>query len=152
MSLTTASTLASGRDKAIHNNPRDGKTSPELTVALYKKATAHTHTHTHLTALLPGRPGWAGTRKVKPIWISLKQQTVSGSGISWAICKSAPCSRQITTPAPHHSVFYKPDALPAGQPTASKHWRPRKQLQQSDITWYTGLLTKTPAVCHLPPF
>ena len=25
---------------------------------------------------------------------------MSGSGISWAICKSAPCSRQITTPAP----------------------------------------------------
>ena len=30
---------------------------------------------------------------------------MSGSGISWAICKSAPRSRQITTPAPHHSVF-----------------------------------------------
>jgi len=30
---------------------------------------------------------------------------VSGSGISWAICKSAPCSRQTTTPAPHHSFF-----------------------------------------------
>jgi len=30
---------------------------------------------------------------------------VSGSGISWAMCKSAPRSRQITTPAPHHSVF-----------------------------------------------
>ena len=44
------------------------------------------------------------TRKVKPIWILLKQETVSGSGISWAICKSAPRSRQITTPAPHHSV------------------------------------------------
>ena len=42
---------------------------------------------------------------VKPIWILLKQETVSGSGISWAICKSAPRSRQITTPAPHHSVF-----------------------------------------------
>ena len=28
-----------------------------------------------------------------------------GSGISWAICKSASRSRQITTPAPHHSVF-----------------------------------------------
>ena len=48
---------------------------------------------------------------------------MSGSGISWAICKSAPCSRQITMPAPHHSVFYRPDALPATQPTASKHWR-----------------------------
>jgi len=33
------------------------------------------------------------------------------------------CSRQITTPAPHHSVFYRPDALPAAQPTASKHYR-----------------------------
>jgi len=32
-------------------------------------------------------------------------ETVSGSGISWAVCKSAPCSRQITMPAPHHSVF-----------------------------------------------
>ena len=77
--------------------------------------------HTHLTALCPGLPGWAGTRKVKPIWILLKQETVSGSGISWAICKSAPCSRQITMPAPHHSVFYRPDALPATQPTVSKH-------------------------------
>jgi len=29
-----------------------------------------------------------------------------GSGISWTICKqSAPRSRQITTPTPHHSIF-----------------------------------------------
>ena len=62
-------------------------------------------THTRLTAHLPGSPRWAGTRKVKPIWILLKQETVSGSGISWIICKSAPRSRQTTTPAPHHSVF-----------------------------------------------
>ena len=81
----------------------------------------HTHTHTHLTALFPGVPRSAGTRKVKPIWILLKQETVSGSGISWAICKSAPCSRQIMTPASQRSVFYRPDALPAAQPTASKH-------------------------------
>jgi len=49
----------------------------------------------------------------------LKQETMSGSGISWAICKSAPRSRQITTPAPHHSVFYMPDALPTAQQTMS---------------------------------
>ena len=66
---------------------------------------ARTHAHKRLTALRPGLPRWAGTRKLKPIWILLKQETVSGSGISWAICKSAPRSRQITTPAPHHSVF-----------------------------------------------
>jgi len=83
----------------------------------------NTHTHTHSKALFPGLPGWADTRKVKPIWISLKQETVSGSGISWAVCKSAPRSRQKTMPEPHHSVFYRPDALPAAHPTASKHWR-----------------------------
>ena len=71
----------------------------------------HTHTHTRLTALFPWLPRWASTIKVKPIWILLKQETVSGSGISWAICKSAPRSRHITTPATHHSVFYRPDAL-----------------------------------------
>jgi len=84
----------------------------------------HTHarTHTRLTALFPGLSRWAGTRKVKPIWILLKQETVSGNGISWAICKSALRSRQITTPETHHSVFYRPDALPATQQTASKYW------------------------------
>ena len=70
-----------------------------------KTKTTTSHTHARLTALCLGLPGWASTRKIKPIWILLKQETVSASGISWAICKSAPHSRQITTPAPHHSVF-----------------------------------------------
>ena len=34
------------------------------------------------------------------------------------ICTSL---QTYTMPAPHHSVFYRPDALPAAQPTASKH-------------------------------
>ena len=32
------------------------------------------YTHTSLTALFPGIPRWASTRKVKPIWILLKQR------------------------------------------------------------------------------
>ena len=82
----------------------------------------YTHTHTH-----PFNGPFSRTIRVsryqkgKTIWILLKQETVSGSGIRWAICKSAHRYRQITTPAPHHSVFYRPDALPAAQPTASKH-------------------------------
>ena len=64
-----------------------------------------THSHTRQQPCVHDYPG------VKPIWILLKQETVSGSGISWATCKSAPRSRQITTPAPHHTVFYRPDAL-----------------------------------------
>jgi len=35
----------------------------------------------------------------------LEQEILSGSGISWVICKSAPRSRQITMPASNHSVF-----------------------------------------------
>ena len=65
-----------------------------------------TDTHTRLRALFPELPGCAGTRKVKPIWILLKQETVSGSGISWPICKSASRSRQITMPVPHHWGFF----------------------------------------------
>ena len=86
------------------------------------KSTNNTHTHTRLTALCPGLPRWAGTRKVKPIWILLEQETVSGSGISWAIFKSAPRSRQITMPAPHHSVFtgWMPFLLPNQQCQSTK--------------------------------
>ena len=81
------------------------------TLFYFIRVHAHTHTnntHTHLMALCSGLPGWAGTRKVKPVWILLKKETVSGGGISWAICKCAPRSRQITMPAPHQSVFYRP--------------------------------------------
>ena len=53
---------------------------------------------------------------------------MSGSGISWAVCKSAPRSKQITTPAPHHSVFYRLDALPAA------HWRLLKSRENLPIT------------------
>ena len=76
-----------------------------------------THTHPFNGPFL-GLPRWAGTRKVKPIWILLKQATLSGSDISWAICKSAPRSRQITMPAPHHSVFLQA-GCPSCHPTNS---------------------------------
>ena len=56
-------------------------------------------------------------QKGKPIWILLKQETVSGSGISWAQCKSAPRSRQITMPATHHSVLEA--GCPSCRPTNS---------------------------------
>jgi len=60
-------------------------------------ADRYTQTHTCLMALCPGLPRWASTREVKPIWILLKQETVSGSGISWTMCKSAPHFRQHPT-------------------------------------------------------
>jgi len=71
--------------------------------------TLTTHTHSRLTALCPGLPGWASTRKVKSIWILWKQETVSGSGISWAICKSAPHSRQ---PCQHPTTQFFTGRMP----------------------------------------
>jgi len=37
-------------------------------------------------------------------------------------------------PAPHHSVFYGPDALPAAQPTASEHW-----MSSEGTTWFVAV-------------
>jgi len=82
----------------------------------------YTHTHTH-----PFNGPFSGTTQVSRYQkgktnLDFTEARVSehrsGSGISWAICKSAPFSRQITMPAPHHSDFYRPDAIPATQPTA----------------------------------
>ena len=71
-----------------------------------------THMHTSLMALCLGLPRWAGTRKVKPIWILPKQETVSGSGMSWAVCKSAPHSR-------HHPTSFLQAGCPSCHPADS---------------------------------
>jgi len=97
---------------------------------------SHTHTHTCLTALCPELPGWAGTRKVKPVWILLKQETVSGSGISWAICKCAPRSRQIATPA--LSFF-----------TGRMPFLPTNQQRQSTEGWAQSRRKKFPELSRL---
>ena len=127
-----------------------GKTNLDFTEASdttirahYVLTTTMTHTHTRLTALCPGLPGWAGTRKVKPIWILLKQETVSGCGISWAICKSAPRSRQITMPAPHCSVFFtgRMPFLPPNQQ--------RQSTEDKTMTHTAGLFSMaTGCWCH----
>ena len=102
-----------------------------------------THTHTRLTALFPGLPGWAGTRKVKRIWISLKQETVSGSGISWAMCKSAPRSRQTDNHARTPPLSFLLAGCPSCRPTNSvkalkvKGWITHAQFMFTYIHTYT---------------
>jgi len=78
-----------------------------------------------------------------------EQETASGSGISWAICKDI-CT--LTQTHNHAStpplIFYRPDSLP----TVSKHWRQwnlkakfRKFVGQLKI-WITSLM-KTCIMC-----
>jgi len=48
----------------------------------------------------------------------------------------------MTTPATHHSVFYRPDALPAAQPTVSKRYQKSKtnldftEARDSEWQWH----------------
>jgi len=58
---------------------------------------------TRLTALA-GTTRVSRYQKGKTNLDLLQQEIVSGSGISWAICKSAASPRHITTPASHHSL------------------------------------------------
>jgi len=79
----------------------------------------------------------------------LEQEIVCGSGISWAICKSAPCPRQIIMPAPH-SDFYRPDTVPAAQPTAYSA-KTRKALGQCKPLPMPSLRMDSLATVHESP-
>jgi len=82
-----------------------GNRSPNQNLPLHP---CYTHTFpgplsgTRTTPVIRYRKG--KTNDLKPTTF-LKQETVSVSGISWAIRKSAPSSRQISTPAPHPSFL-----------------------------------------------
>jgi len=83
----------------------------------------HTHKHTHAFIVPFSRTTQVSQFRIRNLDYTEARDSEwqTGSGINWAISKSAPRSKQITTPAPHHSVFYRPDVFPATQPTASEH-------------------------------
>jgi len=90
--------------------------------ALKAKARFNTHTHTH-----PFNGPFSGTTQVSQYQKGKTSRDFTEARDSewqWLqlghvqVCNSL---QTDTTPTPHHSVFYRPDALPAAQPTASKH-------------------------------
>jgi len=64
------------------------------------------------------------------MWILLKQETVSGDGISWAVGIYLHLAADITTPAPHHTVFT--GRMPC--------LTPNQQRQSTEGTAVDGLL------------
>ena len=87
----------------------------------------HTQSFYCSSGICPGPPGWSDTRKVKPgrlkpIWIYCSKRqwvTVASAGLYASLHLNPDNHANI----PPLSFFYRPDALPAAQPTASKHWR-----------------------------
>ena len=108
---------------AAHNYPPSAADSLESGRCV-RTGESHTRTHAH-THPFNGR--FSRTTRVGRYQkgkTNLDFTEARDSEWQWhqlGICNSAPRSRQITTPAPHHSVFYRPVALPAAQPTVSKH-------------------------------
>ena len=100
--------------------------------------TFHVITHTHTTVL---RPSWilSGSTRVsrhqkgKTNLDLLEQEIMSGSVISWAICKSAPWPRHITMPTPNQSVF-----LQAGCPSCHQTNSIKAHNQLLTIHKYNG--------------
>ena len=103
------------------------------------------HHHNRFTALFPGPPGWAGARR------ELLDFMVQGK---------INRGRHTDHPAEHHSIrtnqcpplhsphiFYRPDALPAAQPTVSKHWRQLAHSQTLEFS-STVLLHQPHSILH----
>jgi len=104
--------------------------------------TTHTQ-HNHFTTLFPGPPRWAGTRR------ELLDFMVQGK-INRGIHTDHPAGRHFiwTNHLHHPPVFYRPDALPAAQATASKHWR--KALHIDTVSVFGCCHTGEPALNHFP--
>ena len=103
--------------------------------------------------------------------LDFTEETVSGSGISWDICKSASRSRQITTRVPHHSSFLQagcPSCCPTNSVKALKAISLSTQAcKNSVIRSWCGYPSKarcrllaygpadataSPKPCHLLPY
>ena len=86
----------------------------------------HHHHHNHSTALFPGPPGWAGARR-ELVDFMMQGKINTGRHTDHPAGRHSILTNQC--PPPPSPIFYRPDALPAAQPTASKHWRhTQKQL------------------------
>ena len=74
----------------------------------------------------------------------MEQETVSGSGISWVICKSAPRSRQITGLATHHWVVVQAHTLTTSFQTVL--------YDSQRIAYLLPLLSQSTASCMTSEF
>ena len=102
---------------------------------MHARTHACTHTHTHpFYGPLDFVWDYLGELVPEPIWILQKQETLRGSGISWAIGKSAPHHRDNHA-STHHSVFAGPSSHPTNSVKALKAKRKCKLKScDSDIS------------------
>ena len=110
----------------------NGNVNYDLMISLVQIVLHTVHTHSHFTALLEfvrdypvSRYQKGKTRKGKTNLDLLEQEIVSGSGICWAICKSAPHPRQ---PCQHPTTQFFTGRMP--------FLSPNQQHQSTEGTAY----------------
>jgi len=92
-------------------------------IQLFSNYYYHYH-YTLLTASFPGQPGEAATKKVKPVWIQMRQEML---GFCDAVASSGPYAINVPLlQTDNHTNtsslnFYGPEAVPDAEPTVSKH-------------------------------
>jgi len=117
-------------DSTISNNNSTYTKTIQSRILIYvqmpAKATTTPH-HNRFTALFPGPPGWAGARR-ELLDFMVQGKVNRGRHTDHPAGRHSIRTNQCPPPPSPH-IFYKPDGLPADQPTASKHQR---QLAHSD--------------------
>ena len=100
-------------------------------------STSDTHTHTRLMALCPGlgeRDDLRGPRGPLSRTTRVSRYQKGKTNMDFTEARDSEWQwhqlghMQVCMPAPHHSYFYRPEAFPAAQPTASKHIRHIKEI------------------------
>ena len=86
-------------------------------------------------------------QKIKPIRILLKQNTVSSSCISWAICKSAPHTRKLTVRQMVAGDGVRSSAGTIRSQDAGTSW---SSMQQSKCMYYADLYAAADAASSQP--
>jgi len=89
--------------------------------------------HNRFTALFPGPPRSAGARR-ELLDFMVQRKINRGRHTDHPAGRHSIQTDQCQPPPSPH--FYRPDALPAAQPTVSKHWR--QLLTVSRITYLPG--------------
>jgi len=111
-------------------------------------STKQTITHTHpfngpFPTIIAGNEAW--NRNVFRCWRKVDRDIYSCNNKSSNTTHTVTHTRltalfrDYPSKAPHHSVFCRPDALPAAQPTVSKHWRQKTDNQVFKKTRTTTL-------------
>jgi len=90
------------------------------TVSKYRRETHSLYLFSSLTAIFPGGPGLAIRECLNNILdlleLRMMEVVVTTGAVISARLQSPPTNQ-------HPAFFYRPDALPVAQPTASQHWR-----------------------------